>query len=459
MADEPAAGHVSAGRLYGPGAAAFRSGVPEAAEAGPDCHPQPQQAEQPRLTLDEALDARAACSSVHPDMRDDSMEAASRLQQDWPHLRPGETAPLADLLEDFQRTEETAREKEFRRLAYRRTQMYATYLKELAGVSVKGSQESSSSSSDNEAVPEKLWRQRRPDLPFWTCVNHCRRQRRGQPSSLQACSHKNQFTKHHCAVCGAARWDGPDGQLQACVNAAFQTADLDTTSTTQLAARVHFFSRSKQGAGLELPDGAVKAEVRKHLRRLQPDRNLAEVRKDSGPEQHEPEHNLMSPGLLPLPENEIALSNFPDNPGASRFTFPASCHRPQASKQRDTFAALQTAIMDLSSDIKHASKQPGMTASSDANVASQPSGHRQNLRAAEIPDQDDMGIANELLEGAEPENFDDPHSGHASLERAVQSALQNHEASADADGNAAAEFARGLLRQLMIEAQDYPQLS
>lgn len=37
-----------------------------------------------------------------------------------------------------------------------------------------------------------------------------------------------------CCECGAARWDGPDGQLQQRVTAALQTADLDISNIRQV---------------------------------------------------------------------------------------------------------------------------------------------------------------------------------------------------------------------------------
>ena len=48
------------------------------------------------------------------------------------------------------------------------------------------------------------------------------------------CGYVNRFTPLECAACGAARWDGPGGQLRARLAAVLQTADLGSTSVRQV---------------------------------------------------------------------------------------------------------------------------------------------------------------------------------------------------------------------------------
>lgn len=50
------------------------------------------------------------------------------------------------------------------------------------------------------------------------------------------CGTGNEATAGCCCVCGAARWDGPDGQVQQRIAAALQTADLDATNLRQVRA-------------------------------------------------------------------------------------------------------------------------------------------------------------------------------------------------------------------------------
>ena len=126
MANEPPPGQVAAGRLYGPGAAAFRHADADAAAAGDPV--QPEAAAQPKMSLDEALDARAACSSVHQALLEDSLAAEHRLQQAWPHVEPGLTASLGEILDDLQRSEQSAHDKKLRRQAYERTRKYEDVL-------------------------------------------------------------------------------------------------------------------------------------------------------------------------------------------------------------------------------------------------------------------------------------------------------------------------------------------
>ena len=85
------------------------------------------------------------------------------------------------------------------------------------------------------------------------------------------------------------------------------------------------------------------------------DRNPIEVRKDAKSKPQDDGLRLLPQGLLPLPENQTGFIGFTDNPDAVQYTFPPSCHRPKPTKQRDAFAALQSAIVDLSSSIKSAS--------------------------------------------------------------------------------------------------------
>jgi len=48
------------------------------------------------------------------------------------------------------------------------------------------------------------------------------------------CGASNAAAAWCCCECGAARWDGPDGQLQQRITAALQTADLDLTNIRQV---------------------------------------------------------------------------------------------------------------------------------------------------------------------------------------------------------------------------------
>jgi hypothetical protein len=50
------------------------------------------------------------------------------------------------------------------------------------------------------------------------------------------CGTLNAAVQQRCGECGAARWDGPGGQLQLRLLAALRTADLDTTSVKQVSS-------------------------------------------------------------------------------------------------------------------------------------------------------------------------------------------------------------------------------
>lgn len=49
------------------------------------------------------------------------------------------------------------------------------------------------------------------------------------------CGAPNGATAVICEECGAARWDGPDGQLQRRIIAALQTADQSATTYKQVS--------------------------------------------------------------------------------------------------------------------------------------------------------------------------------------------------------------------------------
>ncbi|KAK9839151.1 hypothetical protein WJX74_010545 [Apatococcus lobatus] len=214
---EPEPGHVSIGRLYGSGAAAFRASDPAAALDEP---------EQLRLTADELFDARTACASVYQAVLDDSQAAEYRLQQPWPHVRPGATASIVEILNDVQRSEESAQDKKRRKDAYARTKWYQQRLDFLEG-SFKDTDTASETSSDDEQLIKRTRHTMQPDEHVWSCINHTSRQQDGTRDYLQSCNYDNHYTRYNCAACGAARWDGPGGQLEACTAAAFQTANLD----------------------------------------------------------------------------------------------------------------------------------------------------------------------------------------------------------------------------------------
>ena len=436
LAPEP--GHISVGRLYGTGAAAFRASSPAA---------NPEEPEQPRLTGDELFDARTACASVSQSVLDDSQAAEYRLQQPWPHVRPGVTASIVEILEDVQRTEDSAQSKKRRREAYARTKWYQQRLQFLEG-SFKDAGHASDTSSDDEPLDKRARSDMQSDSPFWTCVNCSSQQHGDTAGDLQVCNFKNHFTRYNCAACGAARWDGPGGQLEACTAAAFQTADLDNTNSRQLLARVDSCTQSKQAAGLRLPKNCIRAEISKHASKVQLHKLHAAASWPMKCEQQLVAHPSMTDqDLLPLPENERGT---PGTAIAAQLRMPSSLHRPLPSKQTDAFVVLQNAILDLNSDIRHGLQPCRQAACQDEGLinGSQPAEQAQNDddpdAAAGLDNTPDNGIA---------------ASGQ-------QTSLSQHEIQASASEEVApaqtadaAEFAKGFLRFLMMEAVDQPQLS
>ena len=436
-------GHVSVGRLYGSGAAAFRASSPAA---------DPEEPEQSRLTADELFDARTACASVYRSVLDDSQAAEYRLQQPWPHVRPGVTASIVEILEDVQRTEDSAQSKKKRKEAYARTKWYQQRLDFLEG-SFQDAGSASDTSSDDEPLNKRAQGDMQSDSPFWTCMNRSCHQQGDTAGDLQACNFDNYFTTFNCAACGAARWDGPDGQLEACTAAAFQTADLDNTNSRQLLARVKSSTQSKQAAGLHLPKNCIRAEISKHAGKVQLHGLHAAASWPMKCEQQPATHpSTSAQDLLPLPENERGPSG---NAIAAQFRMPSSLHRPLPSKQTDAFAVLQNAILDLNSDIRHglqpchsqaACQDEGLN--TDQSCGSQP--------AEQAQDDDDPDAAAGLA--------NTPDDGIAASGQHVCVSRQEAQASASeqvapAQAADAAEFAKGFLRFLMMEAQDQPQLS
>ncbi|KAK9866099.1 hypothetical protein WJX84_006944 [Apatococcus fuscideae] len=217
---------VSLGRLYASGAATFRA---------PPLSPIPESTAQPSqqdgytpITLDELFDARTACSSVQQSMLLDCEAADLRLLQPWPHLVPSATASLAEILEDVQRTEETTKERNKRRRAYDRSRRY---WKKCPRLSEAADETGSEFDTDSDSCSDREEEQTGAPQSSWTCVYHYRHKASEAP---QPCGYENFFTKHECAQCSAPRWDGPMGQMNSCVAAAFQTADLDDTTGMQL---------------------------------------------------------------------------------------------------------------------------------------------------------------------------------------------------------------------------------
>lgn len=433
-------GHVSLGRLYGSGAAAFRASSPAADTEEP---------EQPRLTADELFDARTACASVYQAVLDDSQAAEYGLQQPWPHVRPGVTASIVDILEDVQRSEESAQDKKRRKEAYKRTRWYQQRIDFLEG-SFKSSASASDTSSDDDQLSKRARRDMQSDTPFWTCMHQSRQRFDGTTSDVQACSYDNHFTTYHCAACGAARWDGPGGQLESCTAAAFQTADLDKTSTKQLLARVQSCTKSQQGAGLHLPKKAIRADISKHASKVQ----LNQQQSGAGwPMEHQQQPAALAiptQDLLPLPDNATPHPVLTGNARLAHLRLPSNCSRPQPSRQTDAFAALQTAILDLNSDIRHG-LQPctpqtaGQSLDANHSQDNHPPDERQE---ADSP------------EAASPTAMQDDMADGQSDQVPEQKAQSDiFEATAPAQAAAAANFAKGLLRFLMLESQGQPQLS
>ncbi|KAK9838474.1 hypothetical protein WJX81_001580 [Elliptochloris bilobata] len=93
-----------------------------------------------------------------------------------------------------------------------------------------------------------------PSQEAWECVQLLT----DGEGQQRACGYVNRFTPHECAACGAARWDGPDGQLRARLAAVLQTADLSATTMRQVMRRLE-----AEGGGLQaaLPKETVKAEI------------------------------------------------------------------------------------------------------------------------------------------------------------------------------------------------------
>ena len=439
---EPEPGHVSLGRLYASGAAAFRASSLAADTEEP---------EQPRLTADELFDARTACASVYQAVLDDSQAAEYRLQQPWPHVRPGVTASIVDILQDVQRSEESAQDKKRRKEAYKRTRWYQQRIDFL-----EGSFKSSASASDTSSDDDQLSKRARPDMqsdkPFWTCMHHSRQRYDGTVADVQACKYDNHFTTYHCAACGAARWDGSGGQLESCTAAAFQTADLDKTSTKQLLARVQSSTKSQQGAGLHLPRKAIRAEISKHASKVQ----LVQQQTGTGwPLEHQQQPAvpaIPTEDLLPLSDNETSRPVLTGNARLAPVRLPSSFSRPQPSRQTDAFSTLQTAILDLNSDIRlDLQPSPAQTADQDLSA-----NHNQdNHPGDEMQDADSRdNAAPTALHHARPGVVG--HEGQIVEQKAQNDAL---EASATAQAAAAAKFANGLLRFLMLESQGRSQLS
>lgn len=74
------------------------------------------------------------------------------------------------------------------------------------------------------------------------------------------CATPNPASADRCLTCGAARWDGPDGQGGARIRAALQTADAGRVTLRQVAMRVLLEASSTPGLGW-LPLGGMQAQV------------------------------------------------------------------------------------------------------------------------------------------------------------------------------------------------------
>lgn len=86
-----------------------------------------------------------------------------------------------------------------------------------------------------------------------------------QLSRLVPCSHVNSVADASCEACGAARWDGDNGQLSARVRAILQTSDLNATTLKGVLRRLAAESGNVPAAGLQFARADVQREVDRQL--------------------------------------------------------------------------------------------------------------------------------------------------------------------------------------------------